>query len=198
MALLAASAAWAAWAAASARADARFSARLGTGGGAALVRGSPADGLFEARLVADLLLGARRADHVRAGPFLDVRTGDFTTFEAALGGTLALPLGGSFVLAPSVGVGLATRRREDDGALGLARLWLGYRPYNYLFGYGYGLGFYVDARAGLGGPARWEITGGVEVDLQFVIGIPILFLYTWLSGGDPDEAGDDERPERNL
>jgi hypothetical protein len=163
-----------------------------------LVTRGPAEGLFEMRLVVDSLFGTRRADRLRAGPFLDLRTADFKTAEAAVGGTLALPLGGSFVLAPSAGLGFATRRREEDGAIALARGWVGYRPYNYLAAYGYGLGLYVDVRTGFGGPRRWEVTGGVEIDLEFVLGIPFMFLYTWLSGGDPDEAGDDERPARNL
>lgn len=179
-----------------ARADVQLSARLGTGGGASLVRGASTDGFFEAHLVADMLFGPRLPDQVRVGPSLELRTNDFATAEVTLGGSLLLPVVPAFPIVLTAALGYASRRDADvagtdplgaDGAFGLARVAFGYRPFNYLTVYAYGLQLYVDARRSVTGPERWEISGGIEVDLEFAFVIPVLFLVTWLGGGDPDE-----------
>ena len=180
----------------SARADVQVSVRLGTGGGAAFVRGLPTDGLFDAHLVADLSFGPRLADTVRVGPSLELRTNDLTTAEVTLGGSVLLPVVPALPLVLTVALGYASRRDDGtaagaldgaDGALALARAAFGYRPYNYLSRYGYGLQLYVDLRRSVTGPERWEVSGGLEADLEFVFVIPVLFVVTWLRGGDPDE-----------
>lgn len=180
-----------------ARADAQISVRLGAGGGAALVRGRRTEGFFESHLVADVLFGPRLADEVRVGPSLELRTNDFATAEVTLGGSVLLPIAPALPIVLTAALGYASRRDDAlagaevegaDGVFGLARVAFGYRPYDYFSRYAYGLQLYVDARRSVTGPERWELSGGIEVDLEFAFVIPVLFVVMWLSGGDPDEA----------
>jgi opacity protein-like surface antigen len=182
-----------------ARADVQLSVRLGAGGGAAFVRDGATDGFFDMHLAADALFGPRLADSVRVGPSIELRTNDYRTAEATLGASLLLPLASGLPLVLTAALGYASRRdrgpsvvdvEDADGALGLVRAAFGYRPYDYLSPYAYGLQVYVDLRRSVTGPERWEVGAGVEVDLEFLFVIPVLFLATWLGGGDPDESDD--------
>lgn len=164
------------------------------------MRGRRADGFFESHLVAEVLFGPRLADAVRVGPSLELRTNDFTTAEVALGGSVLLPVASGLPIVLTAALGYASRRDDDlagaevegaDGAFGFARVAFGYRPYNFLSRYSYGLQLYVDARRSVTGPERWELGGGIEVDLEFAFVIPVLFVVTWPSGGDPDEDADE-------
>jgi hypothetical protein len=168
-------------------ADAQVSARLAAGAGAAFPEAADTAFLFELALRSELLFGEDAIDVVRVGPAIDVRTGNFESFEGALGATLLLPVAEGWPLWLTAGLGARARANDDHAAFALATLAFGFRPYNYLSAYGFGLGFYASARADLDATPRYELTAGVEIDLEFLVVIPAMFVYTWLSGGDPDE-----------
>ena len=169
-----------------ARARPQTSLRLITGGGVEQVAGE-FEGLFEMGLRSELLFGAGASDQVRLGPALELRTADFDTGEVAGGAHLLLPVISGFPLGLSWlgGVAFAPQRREP---ITVATVHLGYRSYNYHSIYGYGLAAYVGARVGLGDQGGIEVTAGIEIDLAFLIAIPVAFTWELITAGDPDES----------
>ena len=175
-----------------AHADGQWSARLGMGGGASMDRTRGAsEGIFELHLAADVMFGGARPNVVRVGPLFDLRTSDFATAEGALGVTLSLPLLQGFPLTISAGTGAASRRANPDALFVLGRVAFGYHPYNYLAPYAYALGVYADVRRDLGAINLWQVTGGVEIDLEFLVAIPFMFITQWLTREDPEELAVD-------
>jgi hypothetical protein len=172
-------------AAGTARADGQLSLRQNFGGGWRV--GYAPEAMFETGLRSELLFGARAVDAWRAGFALDLRTSDFVTVEAAGGGAILVPIAAGFPLVLSGGAGWASRPGGDDGPIALATIAFGYRAYNHHSLYGFALQAYVTGRTWLDRESTWEITFGVEVDLAFTLGVPFMFLYTWLAHGDPDE-----------
>jgi len=168
--------------------DAQFSTRLLLGGGVYVAEQSPDPWpLFELGLRADVLFGEVHAERVRFGPALDLRSEDFRTFEAGGGLAVLFPTGLGFGITTTVGAGWGARPGGRDGAFGLAQIALGYRPYNYFSAYAYGLSLYAGARVQLEGGRVWEITAGLEVDLEFIFAIPFMFVYELANGHPPDE-----------
>lgn len=169
--------------------DAQVSARLTLGGGAWIgEQGEDPWPLFELGIRGDLLLGEARPGTVRWGPAIDLRTEGFRTAEVGGGLALFLPTGRDFGLTFTGGAGWGVRPQERDGALAFAQLAGGWRPYNYFSAYGYALNLYAGARVSPEAvPRVWEVTVGVEVDLEFLVAIPIMFLVEGARAHDPDE-----------
>jgi hypothetical protein len=169
-------------------ADGQWSARLGSGAGLRTDSAANArEGVFELKLAADLLFGGPRPNVARVGPLVDLRTGDFRSAEAAGGISLSLPLFQGFPLSISAGLGYANRRAETDSAFALGRVTFGYHPYNYFNAYAYALDFYIDTRIDLRREGVWQLTAGLEIDLEFVIVVPVMFVVRSITEGDPDE-----------
>lgn len=179
--------------AAAAQPEVQIGSRLALGGGAEMPewQGDPSP-LFELGIRAEALFGERFADRLRIGPALDLRTANFRTFEAAGGAMLLVPFGWGFALTAMAGAGYAIRDPyaagiDRHGAIAVATLGLGYRPYDHFDAYGHGISLYASGRAAFAGWEGWEITGGVEVDFEFLFWSPFAFAATALSGGDPHE-----------
>lgn len=170
-----------------AHADGQISARLATGGGVGVAPESDADGLFELAVRSELLFGPQTFGAVRAGPAIDLRTDDFVTAEAALGGALMLPVAAAYPLVLTAAAGWASRPEDADGPFALGTLAWGYRSYNHHAAYGFGLQLYVSTRLDLTDTSRWQITGGIEIDLLFLVAIPSIFVWELLTASDPDE-----------
>lgn len=166
--------------------DARLSSRLTLGGGAYVPeqRVEPWP-LVELGLRTDLLLGEARPARVRLGPALDLRTEGFRTFEVAGGLAVLLPLDQGFALTLTGAAGWGARPEERDGPLALGALAFGWRPYDYFGPYAWAVQLYTAARVQALDPRVWELTVGVEVDLEIVFVIPILFVVQLARGGDP-------------
>ena len=112
--------------------------------------------------------------------------------ELAGGGMVLVPFGWGFGMTVMAGAGYAIRDPYDGGgdrhgAIALATLALGYRPYDHFDPYGHGISVYASGRAAFAGWDAWQITAGVEVDLEFVFWSPFAFAATALSGSDPHE-----------
>ena len=48
------------------------------------------------------------------------------------------------------------------------------------------MAIYGTGRGGLDGQT-WEVSAGVEIDFEFLLATPIVYVITALSGHDPDE-----------
>lgn len=173
--------------------DAQVSTRLQLGGGAQIPeRGPDPWPMFELGLRGDVLLGEARPGRVRLGPALDVRTEDFQTLELGAGAALLLPTAQGFGVTLTGGAGWGARPAVEgvgrDGAFAFGQIAFGWRPYNYFGAYAWTAGVYAATRVQLeSDPRAWEITVGVEVDLELLFVIPVMFIVEATRGGDPDE-----------
>lgn len=170
--------------------DVQITSRLFAGGGAELPAQRPVAGVFDFGARAELLIGDAAAQRFRIGPGVDLRTATFRTFEAAGGVALLLPLGFDFAIEAMIGAGFAARPDGHDGGIGVLTLRAAYQPYDHFDCYSHGIAIYGTGRAGLDGQT-WEVTGGLEVDFEFLIATPIVYVVTMLSGHDPDEPPPD-------
>ena len=161
---------------------------MGVGGGAASTDAANREGVFDLHVSVDALFGGARPNVVRLGPMLDLRTSNFVSAEAAAAVSLSLPLFQGFPITASAGVGVASRPSDRDATFGLCRLAFGYHPYNYLSRYAYALGFYADLRHDVGSHREWSIAGGIEIDLEFLVAVPVMFVAQWITRSDPDES----------
>lgn len=171
---------------ASAQIDAQITSRLFLGGGAELPAQRPVAALFDFGARAELLIGDAAAQRFRIGPGIDLRTATFRTFEAAGGLALLLPLGYDFAIEAMAGAGFAARPEGHDGGIAVLTLRAAYQPYDHFDCYSHGVAIYATGRAGLDGQT-WEVTGGLEIDFEFLLATPIVYVITALSGHDPDE-----------
>lgn len=167
--------------------DARVSSRLTLGGGAYVPEqlGDPWP-LFEMGLRTDLLFGEARPAQVRFGPALDLRTEGFRTFELAGALAVLLPIDSGFALTLTGGAGWGARPEGRDGALALAQVAFGWRPYNYFSAYAWAVNLYAGTRVQLMEPRVWEVTVGVELDVELLFVIPFMFFVELARARDPD------------
>lgn len=172
-------------------ADAQVSSRYGLGFGSPMGE-LERDFLYENLLRMEVLFGAPGDEHARIGPALDLRTANFDTAEAAVGVAVLLPLARGYPLVLTAALGWAKRRDPiEDGPIFVGTLAWGYRSYNFHARYQIGLHVYVSSRVHLDDPSRWEMTGGIEIDLQPMIAIPAMFVINAFRGGPPDEEEED-------
>jgi len=177
--------------------DAQVSSRFGLGGGAyVLEQGADPWPMMELYARADLLLGEARPATVRFGPAIDLRTEGFRTLEVAGALAVYLPTGLGFGFTLTGGAGWGARPEDRDGAFAMGHVAVGWRPYNYFSAYGYALNAYAAARVQAESePRAWEITIGVEVDLEVLFAIPAMFFVELARGSDPHEPMEPDAPE---
>lgn len=164
----------------------QWSARLVVGGGARFPEGQGTQGLFETGVRSELLFGKPGDEHARIGPALDIRTANFDTIETTGGLGVLLPTWRGYPIVLTATAGWAERRGRDNAVFAGTFAW-GYRSYDFHDFYGLGLQAYVSSRVDLTEPRGWEITGGVEIDLEALVVIPAGFFKMLFSRGDPDE-----------
>lgn len=137
-------------------------------------------------VVTDVLFGPRLPDRFRIGPTVDLRTRGFRTFEPTALVTAAIPTMSGFPLTVGAGLGPAFRVGIADGVQVCGRVAWGFRPFDY-YGYGYGLQVFVDARRGVVGFDRWDVTAGVEIDLEWLVFAPAMFVWNYIRGTPAEE-----------
>lgn len=155
--------------------------------GAGWRSGQDAEAMFETGLRSELLFGPAAVDRWRAGFAVDLRTSDFVTAEASGGGALLIPIAAGFPLSLHATAGWASRPGDLDGPIAAGTIAFGYRAYNHHSVYGFALNLYATTRTWLDDTSTYEVTFGVEIDLAFTLGVPFMFIYSWLAHGDPDE-----------
>jgi len=172
---------------ASARAELQGSVRLNVGGGVAL--GSmQREFLFETGYRGELLFGAPGDWSFRLGPAFEIRDIDFDTLELSGGVAALLPVVRGWPIVLTAGAGYAFRRgRFDSGPIFVGTFAWGYRSYNYHSAYGLAVAPYASARVHLDDASQWELTFGIELDLEALVGIPYAFFRSLFRRGPPDE-----------
>lgn len=137
---------------------------------------------------ADVMFGRAKPKQFRIGPVLELRTVDFYSLEAAAGGGFLIPTPGETAFGLYGMLGAAARTEGPDGMMGIGLVTWGFRGYPYNHWYGYGLNLYASGRKLVNhDESLIEWTGGVEVDIQFTVLVPMLAIYNFISGGDPYE-----------
>jgi hypothetical protein len=171
----------------------QWSVRLGSGLGSRRVDESRKL-IMESNLRADWLWGHPSDRAVRFGPAVELRTANFSTLDGAAGATLLLPMHPGWPLQLSTLFGYSGRFRDygPSAPVFVGTAAFGYRSYNYHGRYGFGINFYATSRVDLHSTRGFEVTGGIEFDLQLGLLIPALMIKMAASKGDPDEPEDEE------
>jgi hypothetical protein len=165
--------------AASAHADPQVSTGLDVGGGAAYLRTRGPIPAFTMGFHGDVLFFRKSDRDFAFGPYIDVLTVAFETFEFGGGVSFLIPVTEHFPLV--VSAGLHARAFENNGwEPGMhARIWMGSRSYNFHSLYGLAAGLFVEGRYGLGDGQQADILGGAEIDLE-IFALPFVLLYNAL------------------
>lgn len=167
-----------------ARAHPQINAGITVGGGAVVAPSDRTEALFHLGLHGDVVFGRDDPRDFGIGPYVEVLTADFVTLDSGGGATLLLPIHETFPLMLSAGAAYSIREGADDVVLATRIAW-GSRSYNYHAVYGLAAVVFVAARAGIDSGSV-EIFGGASLDLAVLV-LPFIGLYTWITGGDPDE-----------
>lgn len=175
----------------SARADVQWSSRLGFGFGAAMGELERAF-VYENTIRIEALFGGRGDEHVRVGPAVDFRTRAFRSAEGSAGLGLLLPIARGYPIVLTATAGYALRREDllagwGNGPIFVGTMAWGYRSYDFHDRYQMGFHVFVSARLHLDEPSRWELTAGIELDLEMLFVVPARFLITLFRRGPPDE-----------
>ncbi len=166
----------------SALADPQVHAGVTVGGGARDLR-DDTRGVFHLGATADVILFRRKQTDVGFGPYVQLATASFQTFESGLGASLLLPTRGPvFILSAAPHLRVGARSIDPLRPLGTgpvdvgatATLFFGSRSYNFHSTYGYQLGVFVEGRQGFTS-RQTEIYGGLHVDVA-ILAMPVVLL----------------------
>lgn len=175
----------------SAKADVQWSSRLGFGFGAAMGELERAF-VYENTIRVEALFGGRGDEHVRVGPAIDLRTRLFRSAEGSAGIGLLLPIARGYPIVLTATAGYAFRRDDvlagwEDGPIFVGTVAWGYRSYDFHDHYQLGFHVFVSSRVHLDQVSRWELTAGIELDLEILFVVPARFLVSLFRRGPPDE-----------
>lgn len=147
---------------------------LTLGGGAANLRTRPL-GVFHMGLRGDVLFLRSHDKDMAVGPYFEVLTVAFETFELGGGVSWLIPITEHFPLVLSAGA--HARGYPGGWEPGVhTSLWFGSRSVNYDSVYGLSAGLFVEGRYGLGDGQQADILGGVQLDLELFV-LPFVLLY---------------------
>jgi hypothetical protein len=128
----------------------------------------------------DLLLFRRRESDMAVGPYVDVATAAFDTFEAGGGIEWLVPVTREVPAILSFG-GLARDAPGTGWGPSLeATLFLGSRSYNFDSVYGLGAGGFLQGRYGLGDDKQADIILGAQIDLE-IFALPVIAIISALT-----------------
>jgi hypothetical protein len=161
--------------AANANADPQISAALTVGGGAGELRAAEAKPLFHLGLHADVLLFRKRDGQFDFGPYVEVLTRTFETFEAGGGASLLLPISEAVPIIVSSGPFVRGSDKGWEGGLS-GQLFVGSRSFNFHSVYGFVLGGFAQARVGFGPTNPLDVLGGLQIDLE-LLALPFVLLW---------------------
>lgn len=123
----------------------------------------------------DALFLRERAGLMALGPYIDVATEAFDTFQTGGGLEWLIPAGEPAFILSAGGFARTSRFGWEPGAQ--ATLFWGARSFNYHSLYSAGLGLFVQGRYGFGDGARAaDALVGVQIDLEY-LALPALFIY---------------------
>lgn len=123
----------------------------------------------------DVLLFRERPNTMAIGPYIDVATAAFDTFETGGGLEWLVPTGEAALILSAGAFARTSRFGWEPGAVGTV-FW-GSRSFNYHSTYSPGLGLFLQGRYGLSSVGKQaDAILGVQLDLQY-IALPFLFAY---------------------
>jgi hypothetical protein len=125
----------------------------------------------------DLLFGREAPRDMAFGPYLELVTAAFDTFETGGGAAWLVPTaGGATAFVFSAGAFARTSRFGLEPGLTTAIFW-GARGLNYHSAYATGTGVFVQGRYGLGSDGRQaDAVVGVQLDLEY-LALPWVLAY---------------------
>lgn len=157
-----------------ARAEPQASAALTIGGGVGELRAPSPVAAFHMGLRGDLLLLRDRNGQAAIGPYVEVLTRTFETFEAGGGAEVLVPFSESVPLVLSAGPFVRGSRVGWEGGVA-GHAFLGSRSHNFHAVYGWQLGGFVDVRVGAGPGRQVDVLWGVQID-TLILALPFVLL----------------------
>ncbi len=123
----------------------------------------------------DLLFGRAAPSDMAIGPYLELTTAAFDTFEAGGGVAWLVPTGSPAFVFSAGGFARTSRFGVEPGAA--ATIFWGARSYNFHSSYAIAAGLFVQGRYGLVGDGRQaDALAGVQLDLEY-FALPFVFAY---------------------
>jgi len=108
------------------------------------------------------------------GPYLDVATEAFDTFESGGGVSWLVPLDATAFVFSAGGFARKSALGWNPGTA--ATIFWGSRSYNYHSTYALGLGLFLQGRYGFGDTKQADAIAGVQIDLEYLV-LPFVFAY---------------------
>lgn len=123
----------------------------------------------------DLLFGREGPRDMALGPYLELTTAAFDTFETGGGVAWLVPTGSTAFVFSGGGFARTSRFGLEPGVAGT--IFWGARSYNYHSSYAIGAGLFAQGRYGLGGEGQQaDAVVGVQLDLVYLV-LPWIFAY---------------------
>lgn len=157
-----------------AAAEPQTSVAVTVGGGVADLRSRAPSAAFHLGVRGDVLLLRTQNGQAAFGPYVEVLTRTFETFETGGGATLLVPLSAAVPLVLSAGPFVRGSRAGWEGGVA-GHAFLGSRSHNLHSIYGWQLGGFVDVRAGFGPAEPLDVLWGLQLDLE-LLALPFVLL----------------------
>jgi hypothetical protein len=122
----------------------------------------------------DMLFLREQPRQMAIGPYVDVATAAFDTFETGGGLEWLVPTDATALVVSGGGFARTSSLGWEPGVS--ATLFWGSRSYNYHGTYGLGVGLFAQGRYGLGDGHQADAILGVQVDLAY-LALPFIFAY---------------------
>ncbi|CAN5882314.1 hypothetical protein BH11MYX4_BH11MYX4_34310 [soil metagenome] len=123
----------------------------------------------------DLLFGRESPRDMALGPYLELTTAAFDTFETGGGVAWLVPTGSPAFVFSAGGFARTSRFGVEPGAA--ATIFWGARSYNYHSSYAVAAGLFAQGRYGLSGDGQQaDALVGVQLDLEY-FALPFVFAY---------------------
>jgi hypothetical protein len=126
----------------------------------------------------ELLLFRETPRDMAIGPYIDVATAAFDTFESGGGASWLVPTGSAGFLFSAGAFARTSRAGLEPGVEGT--IFWGARSYNFHSSYAIGAGLFVQGRHGLGESRQNDGILGVQIDLEY-LALPFVFAYEAVS-----------------
>jgi hypothetical protein len=126
----------------------------------------------------DLLFLRNGPRDMAIGPYFDVVTAAFDTFESGGGIAWLVPTGSTGFVFSAGGFARTSRFGWEPGTS--ASIFWGSRSYNFHSSYALAAGLFAQGRYGLGDGKQADVIFGVELDLQY-LALPFVFAYEAVS-----------------
>ena len=122
----------------------------------------------------DLLFLRNGPRDMAIGPYVDVVTAAFDTFEGGGGIAWLVPTGSTGFVFSGGGFARTSRFGWEPGAS--ASIFWGSRSFNFHSSYALAAGLFAQGRYGFGDGKQADVIFGVELDLQY-LALPFVFAY---------------------